>query len=371
MKKRKLIIDLINLEKGKAYGFQEYVFNCLNYFYSHRESIKYELIIIWCKESEKELFCQFKDKFKIEGFNYSSYLKRHWLQTILPFRENLTKEDLLFSPGNISGIIKRCSELLTIHDLLYKRKDWLPSRLMRYQRELLIPIAIRKADTIVAISEFTKADVERFYPKSKGKIEVIYNSFNFNKYDGKESFTIGAPYFLAISTNADYKNQKTIFKAFEQYRKNGGEKMLVIIGSMNIVSEAQTVYESLPAGIKAQIVWKSHISNKELGAIYRGASCFISASKFEGLGMPIVEAMSFGLPVLLSDIMPHREVSMNMGDYFEPTNVDMLAGKMLKMSFEKRSYGDWVRSRFSEENTAAKYVKLINRMFVETLPYGA
>ena len=230
----------------------------------------------------------------------------------------------------------------------------------------MIPISIRKADKIVAISQFTKDDIEHFYPKSTGKVQVIYNSFNFGKFDGGEAAHVGADYFIAISTNADYKNQKTILEAFYSYCEKGGEKRLVIIGRLNNETEAGKIYERLSKVVKDRIIWKSNIPNSELGALYRGASCFISASKFEGLGMPVVEAMSFGLPVLLSDIPPHREVSINKGEYFEPTDVDKLADKMLKMSFEKREYVTDIKAMFSEENTSAKYVELINQMYQET-----
>ena len=357
---RRFIIDLLNLEKGKAYGFQEYIFNLLNYFYQQRDEICYQRIVIWCKKAEKETFEKFADKFEIDGFEYSSQFKRHWLQTYLPIKYGFDKKDLVFSPGNKSGVIKKSKEVLTIHDLLFKRKEWLPSRLMRWQRELLIPISIRKADKIIAISEFTKQDIERFYPKAKGKVEVIYNSFNFRKYEGKSNAELDCEYFLAISTNADYKNQKTILKAYENYCKCGGDKKLVLIGHVNEGSEAYQTYNGLSEEVKRTIVWKSNISNEELGALYRSASCFISASKFEGLGMPVVEAMSFGLPVLLSDIPPHREVSMDKGEYFKAEDVEGLSNKMLSMTFERRDYEEDVRKLFSEENTAARYVEMIN-----------
>lgn len=367
----RLLVDLLGLEKGKAYGFHEYVFNLLNYFYGHRDEIRYERIIIWCKESEEGLFRQFDDKFEIKGFKYSTYLKKHWLQIILPISEKLTKEDLLFSPGNISGILKRCTELLTIHDLLFKRKDWIPNKFMRLQREVLLPISIRKADSIVAISEFTKDDIIHYYPKAEGKIEVIYNSFNFKKYDVNESLKKGNPYFLAVSTNADYKNQKTILKAYQKYCEEGGKKKLVFVGKLIEGTESFKEYNDLSQKVKMNVVWISGISNAELGLLYRDASCFISASKFEGLGMPVVEAMSFGIPILLSDIPPHREVSLNKGEFFDSTDVNELAEKMLSMNFKKRGYGDEIRNKFSEDNTSARYVELINRLYTETHLGGA
>lgn len=364
---RRLVIELLSLENGKAYGFHEYIFNLLNYFYQHREKILYDKIIIWCKDASKSSFVKFEDKFEILDFSYESYLKRHWLQSYLPIKYQLNKQDLLFSPGNISGIIKRSSEILTIHDLLFKRKEWLPSKVMRWQRNLLVPISIRKADRIVAISDFTKEDIEHYYPRSKGKIEVIHNSFNFCKFDGNEKADIPHMYFLAISTNADYKNQITIIKAFKRYCENNGDKFLVFVGKLSATSAAANFLYSLPHAIQDRILWKSHISNSELGALYRDSSCFISASKFEGLGMPVVEAMSFGKPVLLSDIPPHREVSLGKAEFFGAMDSEKLSEKMLSMDFSKREYSREIRSLFSETNTSEMYINLINRVYEESM----
>lgn len=365
--KSRFIIDLLGIEKGKAYGYQEYIFNLLNYFYSHRQDIYYSEIIIWCKDISQIMFEPYRDKFEIISFSCPSYLKRFYLQSFLPFKYKLSYSDLLFSPGNTAGFLKKGKWILTIHDLLFKRKLLLQNRLMRFQREIMLPISIRNADKIVAISQFTKNDVEHYYPKAKGKIVKIYNSFNFGKYEGKEIANLGFEYFIAISTNADYKNQKTILKSFHKYCDRGGDKCLVIIGKVNDKTEAGQIYESLPNDVRDKIIWKNNISNSELGSLYRGASCFISASKFEGLGMPIVEAMSFGLPVLLSDIPPHREVSLNKGVYFEPEDVDALSDYMTNMVFEKQNYGLEIRTMFSEENTSAKYIELINEIYTKSV----
>jgi len=357
----RLVIDLLVLERGKSYGFQEYVFNLLNFFYQHRKSIQYKHIIIWCKDTELSLFDRFKDQFEIIGVEFSNYFKRHWLQTYLPIKYKLVENDLLFTPGNISGVVKRCPEILTIHDLLFKRKDWLPSKLMRWQRELLLPISINKADRIVAISQFTKNDIEHFYPKSHGKIDVIYNYFNFSKFEGNQICNMDNPYFLAISTSYEYKNQMTILCAFQRYCGYGGEKNLVMIGGIRKESKVGELFAQMPKDIKDRIHFKKNLSNEELGSIFKGASCFISASKFEGLGMPVVEAMSFGLPVLLSDIPPHREVSLGKAHYFDSTDIDGLCKLMQEQSFEKQNYAEDIQSVFSEENTSAKYISLFNK----------
>ena len=358
----RLVIELLVIRKGVSSGYQEYVFNLLNYFYSHRDEIKYERIVIWCNAKEIGAFDAYKDKFEVKGFSVGSYLKRFWLQTILPIKENLTKNDLLFYPGNTSGLIKRSHEILTIHDLLFKRKEWLPIKAMRWQRSIMIPISIKKADRIIAISNFTKDDILHYYSGGKGKIEVVYNSMNFAKFDHERVANTNGNYFLAICSNAYHKNLKTLLKAFGAYCNNGGTMNLFFVGRIGNSGPAYEAYKILPENVKERIITKSGIPNSELGALYENASCYVSASLFEGLGMPVVEAMYYNLPVLLSDIVPHREVSMNLGTYFSPLDSGELAHKMLTIETQKKSYKDKIVKAFSENETSAKYIKHFNSL---------
>lgn len=360
---RRLVIELLTLHKDMAYGFQQYILNILDYFHAHREDILYDQIILCCKDTEEPLLSKYADKFQIMGLHVRNYAERLWYQTSLPIKLRLSGQDLLMSPANTSGLIKRCPELLVIHDLLFKRKE-LCNPHVRYHRNFYVPRSIRKADRIVAISDSTRHDIEQYYPQSKGKIDVIYNPIHFSKFDGdSETMDVGSDYFLAISSSSNFKNQITILRSFQQYRETGGEKRLVMVGLKSPISESCIFFETMPQDIKDGIIWKSGLSNPELGCLYRQASCYISASKFEGLGMPVIEAMSFGLPVVLSDIPVHREASQGRGSYFPSTDVDKLASIMKEMDFRKRDYAELIRSTYSDHNTSARYVELINRMW--------
>lgn len=363
MNNRKLILDLLALHKDKGFGFQQYIFNLLDYFYANRERIKYEQIVLVCKDTEVGVLSRYTGRFDVVGFRTYNYLHRLWLQTILPIKLGISNRDLLISPGNTSGIIKRCPQILVIHDLLFKRKQWI-NRYMRWQRELFVPMSIKNADKIIAISSFTSKDVVSFYPQAEGKILTIYNPMNFEKFGNKTNDTSDKkPYFLAVSMSAVFKNLQTIFRAFEYYCKEGGACDLILIGILSSDSVAGHVLLKLPETVRKRIIIKSKISNEEMGYLYSKASCFISASLFEGLGMPIVEAMSFGCPILLSDFEVHREVSLNKGEYFNPYNEKELASKMMNMNFDRRSYSKEIKQMFSQENTSAKYVELFNEMY--------
>lgn len=363
MNNRKLVIELLALHSNKAYGYQQYVLNLLDYFYENRSNILYPQIIILCKDTESSLLSKYVDRFDIRTYRANYYLYRLFLQTYLPLHLKLGKEDLLLSPGNTSGLLKRCRTVLVVHDLLFKRKQWI-NRYMRWQRELFVPMSIKNADKIIAISFYTAKDVVSFYPQAEGKVLTIYNFMNFEKFgnrtnDGSDN----KPYFLAVSMGAVFKNLQTIFRAFEYYCKEGGEFNLVLIGLLSPDSVAGHVLSKLPEKVRERIVIKSNITNEELGFLYSKASCFISASLFEGLGMPVVEAMSFDCPVLLSDTEVHREVSLNKGEYFNPYDEKELAFKMKNMNYDRRSYSKEIKQLFSQENTSAKYIELINEIY--------
>ena len=362
MRGRKLVIELLVMHKNKAYGFQQYTLNLLDYFYAHRDKILYDQIIVVCKVTEKELLFKYADRFAIRSFRVYNNLHRIILQTVLPFTLKLNGDDLLFSPGNTSGLIKRCQEILVIHDLLFKRKEWV-SNLFRWQRELYFPISIRKANRIVAISKFTASDLINYYPSSKDKVEVIHSYMNFGKYAYFDNeIKLPNQFFLSVSIDTQYKNLPLILRAFKQYCEAGGNMDLVLITVVNTCSETRRVLNELPDRIRQRVYLKSHISNKELAVLYKKASCFISASLFEGFGMPIVEAMSFGCYVLLSDTAVHREVSFNKGIYFNPHSDEDLSEKMLGGTFLKQAYSAEILEMYSEDRTADRYVELINRL---------
>lgn len=361
----RLCIELLTLEKGKAYGFQEYIFNILNYLYNNRALIKYDRILIICKDVSVSMFDTYKDKFDIIGFSFTNYLQRFTLQSILPLKLGLRKTDLLLCPQNYSGFIKRCPQILVIHDLLFKRKEYLKNKTMRIQRQIFMPISIRKADRIIAISNFTANDIIDYYPKSNRKISVIYNSLNYEKY-GYPVIKYTYDYFLTVASNASHKNIITILKAYDVYCKSGGNKKLVIVGRLGQNTEAYQILQKLNTAVKDKVLLKADISNEELGSLYANAACYISASLFEGFGMPIAEAMYFNTPVLLSDIQIHREISLGMGDYFSGTDYMSLAKIMKHLNCDRRDYSSKIQNLFSLQNTAHKYLDIINAFAVGT-----
>ena len=364
--RKKLVIDLLAFEFGKSYGYQEYIYNLLEYFFDNRDRIKYEDVILVFEKRQYPYFKKYESRFLLRAFSYSSVYKRLLIQTLLPYMLNLNAEDLLFSTGNYSSLLKRSKHLLVVHDLLFFRKKLFPYTLMRIQRHLYMGRSIKLADKIIAISDFTKKDIMKHYYCSASKIEVVYNFFNFKKF-GDKKLQEKHNAFLAVCSSAFHKNTSVILKAFLKYREKGGKYLLFLVGGLKNNKELYGVYQSLPEAVKKNIKIYSHISNSELGKLYEVSNAYISASLFEGLGMPVVEAMYYDLPVILSDLPVLREVSLNRGIYFNPESYDDLSSIMYDFSTHRLSIPKMeineVLDKYSEKKTSGKYVEIINGMY--------
>ena len=337
--------------------------------YSHRDLILYDDIIIVCIASQQRCFGKYADKMSIKAYNCDSIFKRLMLQTWMPFHLSLNKRDLVLHTANYSSLIKKATSVLVIHDLLFKRKTLFPYRLMRYQRRFYLPLSIVNADKIVAISQFTKTDIECYYKKlCRNKVVVIYNYFNFKKYPSAIGGIKKEKLFILVCSSAVHKNTITVLKAFNLYCTAGGTYNLVLVGALKKGTVAANYYEQLPAAIKERIVMYNKISNSLLAELYQKSSAYISASLFEGLGMPIVEAMYFNLPVILSDYPVFHEVSLGKGIYFNPLDETDLVKKMLYVQKHSISvsYMQQVLEFYSEQNTSQRYIDLFNELYNKT-----
>ena len=365
---RRLVIDVLAFEYGKSFGYQEYMFNLLDYIYVHRTDILYHEIVIVCIESQRQYFEKYASCFQIKSYACRSVFHRLLAQTLMPFNLSLRSIDLVLYTANYSSLIKRASNILVIHDLLFKRKSFFPYKLMRYQRTFYLPFSIRYADKIVAISQFTANDVKKYYSSGKEKIVTIYNYFNFEKYALANKVYNKEDWFISVCSNAVHKNSITVLKAFDLYCMNGGTYGLILVGALKEGSSTYLYYDSLSADVKKRIKIYDKISNTLLAELYQKSKAYISASLFEGLGMPVVEAMYFDLPVILSDLPVFHEVSFEKGIYFDPLNEKDLSDKMFYVqsnSFHD-SYKKQVMNLYSEQNTSHKYIELFNMLYNKT-----
>lgn len=364
----KLVFDLLQFGIGKSHGFEEVNCNILDYLSTHRDEVLADEIIIVAPQGHISFF---KDRY---GSNYSyyeldvnSYLKRLYYSSRVPSLLKLTKDDVMIYTGNTLPLFGgKCKKLLVVHDLLFRHGKFCSKsfhfKLFRLHKYIYIPVSLRRADVIIADSECTKNEIIKYYHTDSNKINVVYLYCNFDKYAHPEEHTVEAPsspYILTVCSGAKHKNHSVVLKAFEEAATKDKNLHYVLVGGLNPI--AVPVYDSLSADIKNRFHILTNLSYADLASLYKNAIAFVSASRYEGFGFPVVEALYFGLPCYLSDLDIHREVSFNSAFYFDVDDPKALANLLIEKP-NKGDIRDKIKETYSADNTIGQYLRLINSL---------
>lgn len=233
-------------------------------------------------------------------------------------------------PFNINEF--KGKKIVTIHDLIFVRYPKLYPYLDRKIYNKKFRHACDVADTIIAISEETKRDIEKYYFIPENKIQVVYQSCDeafYKEYSEDESqqirsiYQLPENYLLYVGTIEERKNLLTIVKALKQVK----DLPLVVIGKKK--SYFQKVMEFLEKNhLKERVIFLENVDNDHLPVIYKNAMIFIFPSLFEGFGIPIIEALTSKTPVITTKGGCFPEAGGPDSIYIDPLNENELAEKI-------------------------------------------
>ncbi|WP_200890806.1 glycosyltransferase family 4 protein [Pedobacter lusitanus] len=189
-------------------------------------------------------------------------------------------------------------------------------------------ILLEKATKIIAISESTKRDILKIYPHIPAeKIDIVYLAHTVNtgiqtKVDTPEN------YILFVGNRAAYKNFIFFLKAMLPVLKDRKDLYILCAGG-NAFNEEEThlIQES---GVRDQLIQRN-FKDSELADYYKKALCFVFPSEYEGFGIPVLEAMACGCPVVLTNHSSFPEVAGDAGIYFELNNSTDLKEKIMRL----------------------------------------
>lgn len=232
-----------------------------------------------------------------------------------------------------------------------------------------IDYSLNRSELLIAISESTKADLIKEYKISSDKVQIIYPSSSLSEFPVNESSTrskyqITTPYILYVGNLEPRKNIERLIHAYNKLKKeNGVSNQLVIAGgkSWNYEPIFQTV---IKLNLQDHIVFTGYISDEEKTALYKYASLFVYPALYEGFGMPILEALTCGTPVVCSNTSSMPEVGGMAAYYINPFDtVDMADGiyKMLtdqKLRDSKMQFAKTQSEKFSWDKSAADLMQI-------------
>ena len=227
---------------------------------------------------------------------------------------------------------------IVLHDLQYRHFPAYFTRRKRAWLRASQTFSIHRADRVFVISDFVRRDVLRsFGPRVADKLVVAPNPISWSRFDPAVAHTrpVDAPYILSVAAQYAHKNLETLIRGFGELARRDAEITLVLCGQDHAFLHGvggvkvglRPLIEEL--GLARRVVLTGYLDDEALGRWYRHASLFAFPSLFEGFGMPPVEALGFGLPVLTSGLTALPETTLGLAHTVEdPSNPRAWASAM-------------------------------------------
>ncbi|WP_262150892.1 glycosyltransferase family 4 protein [Chryseobacterium foetidum] len=214
--------------------------------------------------------------------------------------------------------------VLTVYDMIHELlpQYFVDDDFRVVERKALL---LDKATKIIAVSHNTKKDIVKVYPHiDPDKIVVVYHGTSIRMHSNVK-VDLPENYVLYVGARPNYKNFKFLVKSIESLLKNDSSLMLIAAGGGKFDEEESAYLKSL--GVEKQVVQRRFEEN-ELGHFYRQAKCFVLPSLYEGFGIPVVESMACGCPIILSTHGSLPEIAGDAGIYFDSESENDLKEKI-------------------------------------------
>jgi glycosyltransferase involved in cell wall biosynthesis len=296
----------------------------------------------------------------------SRWHRRKFIQKHLPTIDLFTipalglPPDIFHGPDFAINYKGKAKKVVTIHDLA----TFYPNLVESKRIETPLKGNIQKIfnntqlDAIITVSEFTKKEILHFFPNLDKPIFVTPLAANHKNFQKKSSNP--KPYLLYVGVLDRRKNVLGLCQAFEMIASKYPEFQLILVGSHQGFETEKVLDFIVKSQFQKQFVLKNFVSEKELQELYANAWAFVFPSFYEGFGIPVLEAMHYGLPVLTSQNSSMQEIADKAALYINPyeiTNIAEGLEKIISDNFLRKELIDLSNERisfFSWQNTAEK-----------------
>lgn len=267
------------------------------------------------------------------------FLNRAWFQYSLPFVFKFLKPDVFVGMDSGLSLHSNIKQISVIHDLNFKHHpEWLTPEYVKFYN-YLISKSIKKANRIIAVSEYTKNDVVQTYGYNPNSIDIVGNAVrpefkpidDAEKQEIKNKYTQGKDYFAFVGSMYPRKNTARLFKAFDKFCSQSNHNMsLMIIGKkVSWDEEAKLAYENMKH--KDRVEFAGRVSDQELYKLVGAAFALVYVSLFEGFGVPILEGFSSGVPVVTSNVTSMPEIAGDAAILCDPYSVDSICDALTEI----------------------------------------
>ncbi|MBW9223589.1 glycosyltransferase family 4 protein [Methanothermococcus sp. SCGC AD-155-E23] len=315
-------------------GVPKYTYNLIRELYKFLDK---DLYLINYKQNQ---FFKDLNQVIIENPFHNFSLSYIWY-SYLPLSSSLEKHDLdiIHNPYQVPTLFKfKQKYVITVHDLIQILFPKEVKPLVYLVQKIMLPKTLRMADKIISVSYHTKRDLIKYLKIPEDKIEVIYHGVDedYKPLPEKEvemikkKYNITTPFILYVGSLKPLKNIPTLIKAYYKLRKQGLEYKLVITGKKRW--KYREIFKLInKLNLQKDVIFTGYVPREDLPALYNAADLFVSPSLYEGFGLPPLEAMACGTPVITSNTSSLPEVVGDAGIMVDPYDVDGLAKAMYEV----------------------------------------
>ncbi|MBU2566760.1 glycosyltransferase family 4 protein [Patescibacteria group bacterium] len=273
--------------------------------------------------------------------------KKGWTQVRLSYELWRRPTDVFFVPAHVLPRISAKKSVVTIHDVGFRRLPQIYKSRDRAFHEWSTKDIAKRADRIITVSEFSGREISELYGVDPKRIAITPNGIDHDVYrpltdtnaieERLERYRISKPYFMAVGRLEAKKNTANLIKAFTLFKARrgvGDPTKLVLVGNPGFGYEE--VKKALAeSNVKQDIIQLGYVPESDKPALYNAAEALIHPSWYEGFGIPPVEAMACGCPVLSSDASSLPEViGPDAAIYFPPGELEAMVRAMTLLQDE-------------------------------------
>jgi glycosyltransferase involved in cell wall biosynthesis len=303
-------------------------------------------------------------------------LRLLWEQSVLPMRLRRLRIDVLHSPHHTTPLVScGCRRVVTIHDLtfLLLPERYPPTRRLYFQ--VMTRLSARVADAVIVPSEAVREDVVRLLRVPPERLFVVPEAAGpaFHPQDAvaieavRSRYGLEGPFLLSVGSLEPGKNRERLLQAFARLRDRGLKHSLVVAGQQAWRYEGEAPL-ARRLGLAESVRFLGHVPRADLPALYSAADALVFPSLYEGFGLPALEALACGTPVVVSNVSALPEVVDDAALQVSPLDVEALADAMERLLRDDRLRAD-LRERgleraaqFSWEKAARQTVEVYHRV---------
>jgi len=366
---------ILNTQFGELAGVGHYTYYLIKYLLEVDKENEYTLFF-YDRRIKVSEFEQANVKIVyfpgLENIGRIPFFYRHWF---IPQILRLYRLDIYHNPANIIPIFYFKKSVITVHDLaVYKHAEWFPGRQF-FNLRILMPWSFIKAKKIIAVSQNTKEDLNKIFGVKKDKIEVIYegvedyNKIVIDETKLNERVKIAGPYFLFIGTLEPRKNIVRLIEGFAGFLKDSANKNFKLILAGKRGWKYEPIFATIEKlGLRDNVIYLGYITLEEKVYLLKRAIALTYPSLYEGFGLPIIEAMNLGVPIITSNIASIPELVIDNALLIDPYDAEAIKEAMKKITTDSQlreslaKKGQGIAQNFSWQECAKKTLALFTKI---------